>query len=335
MKISFVIPAYNEEDYLSKCLESILREKSKGEYDMEIIVVNNASTDSTRKVALSYPGVTVVDEPKKGLTYARQAGFLKSTGDIIANVDSDSILTPDWLNIVVENFMKNPKLVALSGPFVFHDLSLFANILVRIQYSIDYVFYIINRFILRKSSLLQGGNFVIRKTYLEQVGGFNTNFVFWGEDTDIAKRLNPFGPVVFTFKLPIYSSGRRLKKEGILTMGYKYAMNYFSTIFWNKPFSGAYLDIRQTRDNQAVFKTDLNKLNNLLFYSRVSFIFIIFSFMGGSVYLYDRAIDTFVPVTASASVISIPDHPLISKVHNSIVKIKEKVKLLEEDIDGD
>ena len=132
MKISFVIPAYNEEDYLPKCLEAILQEKQKGKYDMEIIVVNNASTDSTRKVALSYPGVIVVDEPKKGLTYARQAGFLNSTGDIIANIDSDSILTPDWLDTVMNNFTKNPKLVALSGPFIFHDLSLFANSLVRI-----------------------------------------------------------------------------------------------------------------------------------------------------------------------------------------------------------
>ena len=81
MKLSFVIPAYNEEAYLPKCLEAVLVEKKRGKYDIEVIVVNNASTDSTRQVALSYPGVIVVDEPQKGLSAARQAGFLAATGN--------------------------------------------------------------------------------------------------------------------------------------------------------------------------------------------------------------------------------------------------------------
>ena len=192
-----------------------------------------------------------------------------------------------------------------------------------------------HRFILKSSSLLQGGNFVIRKTYLDQIGGFNTAFVFWGEDTNIAKRLHPFGPVVFTFKLPIYSSGRRLKKEGFLTMCYKYSMNYFSTIIFDKPFSTSYLDIRHAKHKQEFFKTNLASFNKALLYSKLSFFFIIFSLMGGSVYMYNRAIDTLLPATAIASVVIIKDHPVLSKVHNSIVKIKEKIQVLEEKIDRD
>jgi len=335
MKLSFVIPAYNEEAYLPKCLEAVLVEKKKGKYDIEIIVVNNASTDSTRQVALSYPGVIVVDEPQKGLSAARQAGFLVATGDLIANIDSDSILTPNWTDKVIDTFTKKPNLVALSGPFIYHDLSILSNFLVRIQYNIDYVFYVIHRFVLRNSSLLQGGNFVIRKTYLDQIGGFNTAFVFWGEDTNIAKRLHPLGPVVFTFKLPIYSSGRRLKKEGFLTMCYKYSMNYFSTIIFDKPFSTSYLDIRHAKNKQEFFKTNLASFNKALLYSKLSFVFIIFSLMGGSVYMYNRAIDTLLPATAMASVVIIKDHPVLSKVHNSIVIIKEKIQVLEEKIDRD
>ena len=89
MRLSFVVPAYNEEAYLPACLESILAQTRELGDGVEIIVVNNASTDRTREVALGYAGVRVVDEPRKGLTFARQAGFAASTGELIANVDSD------------------------------------------------------------------------------------------------------------------------------------------------------------------------------------------------------------------------------------------------------
>src|SRR5580693_9748636 len=121
MRLSFVVPAYNEEAYLPACLESILSQIDPRTTNLpagtcEIIVVNNASTDRTREVALRYPGVTVVDEPRKGLTFARQAGFAASTGELIANVDADSRLTPGWVDRVLTEFARDPKLVSLSGP---------------------------------------------------------------------------------------------------------------------------------------------------------------------------------------------------------------------------
>src|ERR1700735_753618 len=105
MRLSFVVPAYNEEAYLPACLESILRQIPADLAPLtEIIVVNNASTDATREVALRYPGVTVVDEPRKGLTFARQAGFAASSGTLIANVDADSRLTPGWVSNILAAF---------------------------------------------------------------------------------------------------------------------------------------------------------------------------------------------------------------------------------------
>jgi hypothetical protein len=76
MRLSFVVPAYNEEAYLPACLESVLAQTRELGDAVEIIVVNNASSDRTREVALGYSGVRVVDEPRKGLTFARQAGFV-------------------------------------------------------------------------------------------------------------------------------------------------------------------------------------------------------------------------------------------------------------------
>ena len=245
MRVSFVIPAYNEEAYLPDCLESILAQTKDLSDAVEIIVVNNASTDRTREVALKYPGVRVVDETRKGLTFARQAGFAASTGELIANVDSDSRLTPGWLKRVLDEFSSNPKIVALSGPFIYYDLTPSQLISVRIFYAAAFLVYAVNRYILRAGSMVQGGNFVLRRDALEKIGGFNTAISFYGEDTDIARRMNQVGTVKFTFDLKMFSSARRLKKEGMLTMAGRYTLNYFWTIFRKKPFTEEYIDIRE------------------------------------------------------------------------------------------
>jgi glycosyltransferase involved in cell wall biosynthesis len=245
MRLSFVVPAYNEETYLPACLESVLAQTRELGDQVEIIVVNNASTDRTREVALKYPGVRVVDEPRKGLTYARQAGFTASKGELIANVDSDSRLTPGWVDTVLKTFAAEPKLVALSGPFVYYDLSPRQRVSVQIFYAAAFLVYALNRWVLRAGSMVQGGNFVLRRDALIKIGGFNTAIAFYGEDTDIARRLNCVGKVKFTFDLKMFSSARRLKQEGMLTIAARYTINYLWTTFRKKPFTQEYIDIRE------------------------------------------------------------------------------------------
>jgi glycosyltransferase involved in cell wall biosynthesis len=250
MRLSFVVPAYNEEAYLPACLKSILAQTRELGDDVEIIVVNNASTDSTRETALKFPGVRVVDEPRKGLTFARQAGFAASTGELIANVDSDSRLTEGWVKKVLESFSGDAKLVALSGPFIYYDLSPRQLISVQMFYAIAFLVYAINRYVLRAGSMVQGGNFVLRRKALEEIGGFNTAISFYGEDTDIARRMNLIGEVKFTFDLRMFSSARRLKQEGMLTIAWRYTVNYFWTTFRKKPFTEEYSDIRERTVDQ-------------------------------------------------------------------------------------
>lgn len=245
MKLSFVIPAYNEEKMIGQCLRSILAVTAGKNYDIEIIVVNNASTDRTREIALVFSGVRVIDEPEKGLVKARAAGYNASSGDLIANIDADTELTPGWIDKVFAEFEQDNKLVVLSGPFIYHDLSVIERLLVRLFYYFGYIVYLFNRFVLRISSMVQGGNFIVRRSALELIGGYNKNFDFYGEDTDIACRLNKVGAVKFTFALPIYASGRRLQKEGILKMGFRYSLNYFWTVFLKKPFSKEFIDVRK------------------------------------------------------------------------------------------
>lgn len=236
MKLSIVIPAHNEEARIGGCLNSILAEINGKNYDLEIIAVNNASTDKTREIIASFPQVKLVDESNKGLVKARRAGFLASTGELVANIDADTRMTPGWLDKVFEEFSKNKKLVALSGPFIYYDLSKNAQMAVRTFYYAGFLTYLVNRYILGVGSMLQGGNFVVKRAALEAIGGFNSDFDFWGEDTDLARRLVKIGGVKFTFDLPIYASGRRLEKEGLAKTGWIYALNYFSTILFKKPY---------------------------------------------------------------------------------------------------
>jgi len=245
MKLSFVIPAYNEEKHIGLCLDSVIKQANNyPPSQVEIIVVNNASTDRTREIAASYPNVKVVNEPAKGLVRARRAGYLASTGDLIANVDSDAILTPGWIAFVFHEFKKNPKLVGLSGPYKYYDLPKHITAFIGVFYYIGYAVYFLNRFILRTGSMLQGGNFVVTRAGLDQIGGYDTSIEFYGEDTDIARRLHKVGDVKFTGKLRMYTTGRRLASEGVFTMANRYAINYFWTIFTKKPRNHTYTDIR-------------------------------------------------------------------------------------------
>ena len=248
MRVSFVIPAYNEESYLPDCLASILRQTREAGFPCEIVVVNNASTDRTREIAESFAGVTVVDEPRKGITYARQAGVEASTGDLIANVDADSRLPRGWLQQMVQQFEGHPKLLAVSGPLHYYDLTVTRRFLVAAFYRLAWMTYLLNRYVLQVGSMVQGGNFVVTRTALEAIGGFNVAISFYGEDTDLARRLSKIGDVSFLLKLKMLSSARRLHKEGLLTTASRYTINYLWTTFRERPYSTEYRDIREQFD---------------------------------------------------------------------------------------
>ncbi|MBI2004798.1 glycosyltransferase family 2 protein [Patescibacteria group bacterium] len=244
MKLSFVIPAYNEEALIARCLESVGRELARGSYDAEIIVINNASTDRTKEIVLSFPGVKVVDEPKKGLVQARHTGHSAAVGELEAHIDADTQLPLGWVDTVLDVFENNPHLVALSGPYIYKDLSLPKRALVKLFYAVGYLFYFVAHYVLHLGAMLQGGNYVVRREALDTIGGFDTRIAFYGEDTDIAKRLGQVGEVRWTWKLPMYTSGRRLAHEGIVRMGIRYAANFIWVSILDRPYTKGYTDVR-------------------------------------------------------------------------------------------
>lgn len=235
MKVSFVIPAYNEEALIGKCLESVQQELARGRYDAEVVVVNNASTDRTKEIASSFAGVKVIDEPKKGLVQARRAGFEATSGELVANIDSDTVMPKGWLVRVCKEFAQDGALVGLSGPYVYYDLPWYKRTLVYPWYFLGWMFF---------GFRIQGGNFVIRRDAWQKVGGFDTSIAFYGEDTDVAERLKKVGRVKFSWGLVIHSTGRRLQEEGLFLTSFHYGMNFIWVVLFKRPFTRSYEDIR-------------------------------------------------------------------------------------------
>ncbi len=226
MKVSIVVPAYNEAAYLADTLHCLL---SLDYPDFEIIVVDNASTDSTSEVAKQFP-VRLVYEEKKGLLHARERGRREASGEIIANVDADCRPTKDWLQKATLYF-KNPKVVAVSGPYFYFDSPFLSR---TILFNSQKYLYAVSSRILQafgKNGILIGGNTLFRARALDELGGYDTSILFYGEDTDTAKKLSSRGKIVFSPNVVMPTSARRFKKEGTLRIIGKYLYHFFKATF--------------------------------------------------------------------------------------------------------
>lgn len=234
--ISLVIPAYNEEDYLPACLDAVMANVAAGV--AEIIVVDNASTDGTRAVIERYPIVRYVLEPEKGITRARQRGFAEASGDILAYVDADTMPPPGWIDQISRHFARADDLACLSGPYSFYDLGGLHNRIATAYFTAARPLSIVF------GSLLIGGNFAIRRSVLEAMGGFDSSIAFYGEDVDIGRRASKHGRVYFSPRLRMPTSGRRLRKEGFGRMAAVYFVNFFSIVLRSRPATMTYKDVR-------------------------------------------------------------------------------------------
>jgi cellulose synthase/poly-beta-1,6-N-acetylglucosamine synthase-like glycosyltransferase len=188
--------------------------------------------------------VRVVDEPQKGIVKARARGFKETTGELVANIDADTVPPKGWLATVFDEFERHPKLVCLSGPLVYHDLPLSAQIIAKLFNFGAFLVHLLVRF-LRVGAQVQGGNFILRRDAWARAGGFDTSIDFYGEDTDVARRISKQGKVKFMLRLPIYSSGRRLAHEGVLAIGWRYTINYFWVLLFGRPHTTVSRDIRK------------------------------------------------------------------------------------------
>jgi glycosyltransferase involved in cell wall biosynthesis len=244
LTISVVIPAHNEQHNIGSCLRSVLAQDDMADR-YEVIVVNNASTDATADVVQKqFPQVRLINEPRKGLTIAYNRGASEAKGDIVKFVDADNKLPRDHLKKVINEFNNDPKLIAVSGPYVYRDGGRFCELFVRSMYilvgmPLEIVF---NRFLNIRSSVASG-NLAVRKEAFHKAKGFNEK-LFYGLEPDLAARLCKLGKVTFRLGLTVESSARRMKKEGVVATTAKHVLVNIAPDVFSQGFTRRTVDIR-------------------------------------------------------------------------------------------
>ena len=94
--VSVVIPSYNHARYLGAAVESVMAQTVR---DVEIVIVDDGSTDDTREVAARYPQAKYIYQPNQGLSAARNTGIKHSSGRFLVFLDADDLLLPHALEV--------------------------------------------------------------------------------------------------------------------------------------------------------------------------------------------------------------------------------------------
>jgi glycosyltransferase involved in cell wall biosynthesis len=241
-RISVVVCAYNEERYVKACLHSVLAQSRQPD---EVLVVNNASTDGTRRIAERIEGVEVIDEWRRGLVRAREAGRRHTTGDLLVYLDADSRLPLGWLEMVERAFRRRPGLVGLSGAFRFYDWDSWGRFLVWLYDStVAPLTHGLVHHVLGIGAVFYGGAFCVRRQALDAIGGFDTTIEFHGEDTNLGRRLTAVGTVKLTSRRPVFTSARRYRACGKRAVFRLYIRNFCSELLRHRPRDTQHVDVR-------------------------------------------------------------------------------------------
>jgi glycosyltransferase involved in cell wall biosynthesis len=175
--VSAIIPVYNGERYLAEALQSIFDQDYR---PLEVIVVDDGSTDGTAAVARSFD-VRYVYQPNAGHAAARNAGIAIAKGEFIAPLDADDLWAPNKLSVQIDYLLKHPEVgYAICNQRTILEPGISKPSWVRgDQFSED-----------TKSFGL--GALVIRREVLDQVGLFDTTY-WHGNDSDWFFRANDAG----------------------------------------------------------------------------------------------------------------------------------------------
>jgi glycosyltransferase involved in cell wall biosynthesis len=242
LRISVIVCAHNEARYLAACLHSLLAQTRLPD---EILVVNNASTDATRAVALEIPYVQVVDEPRKGLVIARETARRSTSGDVLVYLDADCRAPLTWLARIEARLAADERLIALSGPYRFYDWDWWGRLLIRAyDFTLAPATQLLVKHLLRIGTVFYGGNFAVRREALEQIGGFDTSIEFHGEDTNLGRRLFALGKVGLFHDCYLHTSARRYVAMGKGAVFRLYVRNFTSELLHHRPKDATHLDVR-------------------------------------------------------------------------------------------
>lgn len=206
MKVSVVVPCFNEEKYIGACLKALQKQTASPD---EIIVVDNNSTDKTASIARSM-GAKVIVVKEQGITPARNAGFDAAKYQIIARCDADTKPFPDWISRIKKSF-NDKAVLGITGTNEFYDAP------PELKSTFEKIFSVAyfggNRKMLGHEAFY-GSNMAFRKSTWELVKSEICNDdKLVHEDIDLAIHVSEHGKIVFDPELMVACSMRALKVD--------------------------------------------------------------------------------------------------------------------------
>jgi GT2 family glycosyltransferase len=243
--VSIIVVNYNDSGHLHDCLGSIFDSTYP---NIEVIVVDNGSTDGSleeiKKDFSSSEMVVVSNESNVGPAAARNIGARKSRGELLAFLDSDTIVSPDWLESIIELMTSDSKIAVAQCKLLLKNstrydyagdyLSQFGILVQRVRLgdldngTLDYVSDIFSA---------KGAAMLVRKSVFDIVGGFDEDFFIYVEETDLCWRAWLAGyRVVFAPTSMVYHDFDRTKKREFRPQyldKYYGPRNYITTFFKN------------------------------------------------------------------------------------------------------
>ncbi len=208
MQVSVVIPCFNDQKYLPICLDSLLHQSVAPN---EIIFVDNNSTDDSQNIAISFISkfkekkcdLLISQQSQQGLLPTRRLGFKKATCDLIATIDADTILNPQWIENAIR-IMSTKKYVCASGPLQATNKN--------ITYFLDKsrVIYLLNDFF-KSCHFLYGCNGIFLKSAYNLINGLDDyekmekvlNLKYVYDDNFLTEKFQLIGGLGFSFKLNV------------------------------------------------------------------------------------------------------------------------------------
>jgi len=211
-KVSFIIPALNEEKVIAIAIDSI--KKLDKEYNYEIIVADDNSTDKTKEIAEKMGAIVISSNKDAPGTIAnvRNSGASIASGEIFIFCDADTaIQDSDKFIAEVFSVFENSKIVGgAPGLSIFPDETNWKDKLFHYLFNKIVCFSFVTR-----TPVCGGQCQIVRGSSFREVNGYNVNIVH-GEDSDFFRRLRKIGKLHFFSNFVVYESPRRYRHIGYI-----------------------------------------------------------------------------------------------------------------------
>ncbi|EKE15471.1 MAG: glycosyltransferase [uncultured bacterium] len=225
MKVSVVIPVYNEEKLIKNCLDSLIMQDVKAD---EIIIVDNNCTDNTINIVRKYSNIRIIKEKKQGMIPSRNTGFNNAKYEIIAKCDADTVLPVDWIKNIKYNFSRDVSIVGISMPIRLSEIPLIDQSIV-----FFYIYLFIPRLMIGFYPFL-GPSYAIRKTIWNKIKNIIcTDEKKVHEDIDLCLHIKKYGKIYHDGKTIVDSSARRIINNPLSFFG-EYNIRFFKMLYTHR-----------------------------------------------------------------------------------------------------